>query len=265
MTEKAKDPANYWEERLTKQYDLGSVGFQSLGLEFNNAMYRVRARVFRRALRWGGLDPASSKIMDVGSGTGFYVDLWQKSGVSRVVATDVTQVAVDRLRDRFPRADVYRVDIGDELDLPDRGPYDAVSAFDVLFHIVDDDRYARAINNIASVLRPGGLFFVSDNFLHGEPIRTPIQASRSLKDIERVVVEAGFEIVRRAPVFVLMNAPVDAKSIWLKRRWTRLAKRLNKEPQRGARAGRLLYPVEIALTRLFREGPSTEIMICRKR
>jgi SAM-dependent methyltransferase len=265
MTEMAKDPANYWEERLTKQYDLGSVGFQSLGVEFNNAMYRVRARIFRRALGWSGLDPASSKILDVGSGTGFYVDLWEKSGASRIVATDVTQVAVDRLKERFPRADVYRVDIGGELDLPDRGPFDAVSAFDVLFHIVDDDRYARAINNISAVLRPGGLFFVSDNFLHGEAIRTPIQASRTLKDIERVVADAGFEILRRAPVFVLMNAPVDTKSAWLRRRWTRLAKRLNTGPQRGARDGRLLYPVEIVLTRLFREGPSTEIMICRKR
>jgi SAM-dependent methyltransferase len=258
------DPAQYWEERLGRQYDLGGVGYQVLGLDYNNAMYRVRSRVFRRALRRSRLDTSKSRVLDVGSGTGFYVERWLAAG-ARVVATDVTTVAVGRLKERFPGADVYRLDIGGELDPFDRGPFDAVSAFDVLFHIVDDDRYARAIGNIASLLRPGGWFFVSDNFLHGEPIRTPVQASRSLEQIERVVRAAGFDIVRREPMFVLMNAPVDSTNAWLKHRWVGFEKRLRSDPAYAARAGRRLYPLEVALTRVLSEGPSTEVMLCRKR
>lgn len=264
MSSTGNDPAEYWEERLERQYDLGGVGYQVLGLDYNNAMYRVRDRVFRRALRRTGLDVRSSRVLDVGSGTGFYVERWLAAGAANVVATDVTSVAVARLKERFPAAQVHRLDIGGELDLPDRGPFDAVSAFDVLFHIVDDERYARAVGNIASLLRSGGWFLLSDNFLHGEPIRTPVQASRNLRDIERVVRDAGFEIVRRDPMFVLMNAPVDTANAWLKRRWAAFEKRLRSDAAYGARAGRRLYPLEVALTRIMRESPSTEVMLCRK-
>lgn len=261
----ADDPAAYWEDRLGRQYDLGGVGYQVLGLDYNNAMYRVRERVFRRALRRSDLNLSQSRVLDIGSGTGFYVERWLAAGASHVVATDVTSVAVPRLKERFPAAVVYRLDIGGELDLEVRGPFDAVSAFDVLFHIVDDERYARAVGNIATLLRPGGWFFLSDNFLHGEEIRTPVQASRRLPEIERTLQGAGFEIVRRDPMFVLMNAPVDTTNPRLKRRWASFEKRLRSDPSYGARAGRRLYPLEIALTRILREGPSTEVMLCRKR
>ena len=40
---------------------------------------------------------------------------------------------------------------------------------DVLFHIVDDEGYARAIRNLAALLAPGGLLVLTENFLTGTP------------------------------------------------------------------------------------------------
>ena len=39
---------------------------------------------------------------------------------------------------------------------------------DVLFHIVDDDGYVRAIANLHSLLRPGGMLILTENLVHGD-------------------------------------------------------------------------------------------------
>lgn len=263
MTQPAFDPRAYWEDRLSKEYDLTGVGYRGLGPEFNAAMYRVRAKVFARVVRRLSFPP-EPRVLDIGSGTGFYVERWLERSVGRLVASDITDVAVNALAGRFPSVDVRRLDIGDSDPLPGER-FDVVSAFDVLFHIVDDERYAIAIANVASVLDPGGWFVFSDNFLRAGTVRAKHQVSRSLEDISAVLTASGFVIVRRVPMFVLMNGPVDTRSAFLKRRWERLAKRLASHPERGRRAGAVLYPVELALTAVLRESPSTEVMVCRKR
>jgi len=259
------DPRDYWEKRLTARYDLASVGYLGLGAAYNEALYRVRARVFRRALRSLNLDLSTARVLDVGSGTGFYVDRWQRAGVRDITASDITDVAVERLGSAFPGVHAVRFDVGGVLDLADRGPFDIVSAFDVLFHIVDDERYRAAMRNLATLVRPGGYLMLSDNFLRAETKRTATQVSRSVADITRALDDAGFDVVTRRPVFVLMNTPVDSTSRYLWWRWGRLTKRVQGNERAGAALGRLLTPIELALTAGLREGPSTEIAVCRRR
>lgn len=261
----ATDPRAYWESRLAQEFDLAGVGFRVLGPDFNEAMYRVRARVFRRVVRRLDLDRAGARVLDIGSGTGFYVEQWRSNGAREIVASDLTSVAVEKLAAKFPGLEVHRLDIGDPVAVPGGRPFDAVSAFDVLFHVVDDERYARAIRNVSSFVRPEGWFVFSDNFLHRPAARASTQVSRTLAEIEEVVRAEGFDIVRRVPMFVLMNAPIDARGRWLKKRWNRLLARLAEDPARGRRAGAIRYPFEVVLTALLREGPSTEVMVCRKR
>ena len=70
-------------------------------------------------------------------------------------------------------AHAMRLDIGAPLApcfVEELGRFQAISAYDVLFHIVDDARYERAIQNISALLSPGGVFFFSDLFLHGETL-----------------------------------------------------------------------------------------------
>jgi hypothetical protein len=139
-----------------------------------------------------------------------------------------------------------------------------VSAFDVLFHIVDDSRVAQAVQNNYSIFQPGGLLVFSDNFFHGETIRATNQVSRSLKEIENVLIAAGFKIVERTPMFALMNYPVDSESQILKKSWRILAKIVSIHEISGFLIGALLYPVELLCVAAVKEGPSTEMMICRK-
>lgn len=263
------DLAEYWEQRLAGGPSLQQVGFRALGRRFNEWMYRVRRagflREMRAAMREAGMDPATARILDAGCGSGFYLERWQELGIRSISGCDLTEAAVTALRGRFPRLGFQQADIG----LPDalfpQGRYDAISCMDVLFHIVDDRKYETAFENFSLMLRPGGLLVFTENCLHGPAIRTPYQASRTLAEIEAVLDRTDFTIVSRKPVFVLMNTPVDSTSALLRTYWNLLMRVVSCSEALGGIAGALLSILEIPLTRLLREGPSTELLICRRR
>src|SRR6266852_1651586 len=144
----AFDASSYWNERLARNPGLCGVGFTSLGLSYNTWQYRVRKTIFRRAIKSIPLDCGKARVLDVGSGTGFYLDRWQESGVRQLRGSDFSEVAVGRLRQKYPRIEFTQLDIGDRLSQSLRNSQDVVSAFDMLLHIVDDTRYRQAIHNI---------------------------------------------------------------------------------------------------------------------
>ena len=261
------DAKQHWEDVLAPEPGLAGVGYRGLGEPFNRWMYKLRRRVALRTLHplIGSL-PTSS-VLDIGSGTGFYVELWRELGVSSITGLDITDTVVGRLRQRFPEHRFERADVGGERSGLPAGPFGAVSAFDVLFHIVDDENYRRAFANIADLVEPGGLFVFSENFIQrGSEIRITDQASRKRSEIESILEQEGFEILLRRPMFFLMNEPVDSSSSLHKRFWWWTTGQLRvRGPAFSWAVGATLYPLELAALSVVSEGPSTELMICRKR
>lgn len=259
---------DYWESRLRASCDLEGVGYRRLGRQYNRWMYRVRARVFARLTAGLPVDLGSAAVLDVGSGTGFYVEQWHRLGVRHVTGLDITDAAVEALRQRFPADTFVREDVGRDWSAGSalgHAGYHVVSAMDVLFHLVDDADYARAFRNLASVLRPGGWFLWSDNFLRHGTERVRHQASRPLAESERLVRQAGFEIVRRAPMFVLMNYPADSRGRVARWAWTAMVAPAAVAEPLGWMVGAALAPLDSWLTSWMRESPTTEIMVCRRR
>jgi len=272
------DNKAYWESRLREHYSLAGVGYLRLGRRFNQWMYRIRGEVFDRVVQgigngdWGSREQVvrsgwtGASVLDVGAGTGFYVDRWKRLG-ARITGLDLTDVAVEELSRCFPGNRFVRADIGGPLDQMPLRPasFDAISAFDVLFHIVDDAAYSRAFQNIASLLRPDGWFLWSDNFLRHNAERVRHQASRPMAESLRIVEAAGLTVVTRVPMFVLMNYPADTRSRLARWAWTAMvAPAMLGEPL-GWALGAALYPLERVLVRAKRESPSTELMVCRRR
>ena len=190
------------------------------------------------------------------------IDVWRGAGFENVDGCDLTTVAVDRLTRRFPSHRFLNVDIS-STQIPYSSEFDAVSSNDVLFHIVDDAAYQRALTNIFGALRPGGYFVFSDNFLHGPTLRSEHQVSRSLEEITFMLRQAGFSIIARRPLFVLMNNPVDSSSRFLRLWWRKLSGALSR-PGLGGALGAILYGPELGLVRIVKDGPSTEVMVCRR-
>jgi SAM-dependent methyltransferase len=258
------EPRGYWEQRLSEHYTLDGVGYLGLGEGFNRWMYRIRRHVFLREARRCFSDPRALRVLDIGSGTGFYIDRWHELGVARVTGSDLTEVAVANLQRRNPLDAFLAFDVGGDEHPFGTARFAAVSMMDVLFHVVDDGRFRRAFTNVFALLEPGGVLIFSENFVHGDAIRLPHQASRSLREIEQAVADAGFQVLRRRPVFSLMNAPLDSDSRLLRSWWSRLHSLVSRNDRLGAAIGALLYPLELALVSRLGEGPSTEIMICRR-
>jgi hypothetical protein len=116
------------------------------------------------------------------------------------------------------------------------------------------------------MLKPNGFFVSSDNFIHGPTLRSTYQVSRPLSHIEKTLIEIGFDIIQRRPMFVLMNTPVDTTKRTSKRAWRALSLLLQRYgDSAGSAVGCFLYPIDLILVSLLKEAASTEIMICRKR
>jgi SAM-dependent methyltransferase len=256
------DAEGYWSDRLGREFSLEGVGYLGLGESYNRWMYAVRRRVFRDVVK-GRVD-SSASVLDVGTGTGFYVELWRELGVRQVTGSDLTAVAVEELGKRFPDSNFLALDLTEPL-MREVGPFDAISAMDVLFHIVDDDGYAQAIKNLVTMLAPGGILVLTENLLHGRTERGRHQTSRSFEAVVSLLTAAGFDVELRRPVFVLMNTPVDSDSALLEKSWKAVNILVRGHSRRGWAVGAALYPLELALGRLLENGPSTEIVVCRKR
>jgi SAM-dependent methyltransferase len=266
IEEKAFSPREYWEKRLSEKWGLHGVGHLSYGRPYNEWLYRVRKQVFLRQLRRLPVQLSQADVLDIGSGTGFWLQMWKTLGLREVVGSDLTYVAVQNLRKENPGTDVLELDITDEEAIAKIGrQFDLISAFDVLFHIVEEKRFTSAIKNIARLLRPGGYFFFSDCLLHKSSRRATHEVDRTLEDFNRELQASGLEVCSRVPVFVLMNTPIDLPVEFPQFAWRLIMAPVRLLPWLGHVYGLLLYPVELLLTMFLQESPTTEMVMCQKR
>jgi 2-polyprenyl-3-methyl-5-hydroxy-6-metoxy-1,4-benzoquinol methylase len=252
----------YWEQRLGADVPLNSVGYHGLSDAYVTWLYRIRARRFTKLVR--PIARPTMRVLDIGSGGGFYVDLWRRLGVTNITAADLTQASLTAIAKRFPSVTTRRFDVGDPHLDSDLGTFDAISCMDVVHHLMDDSQYAQAMQNCARLLAPGGTLIFTDNFLHWGEYRGPHSVSRSLSKIEAYLNEAGFDVAARRPMFVLMNNPIDSRSEIFRFYW-KLVGFASENALLGALIGALLYPLETVLTSLLPEGPSTEICVAQRR
>ena len=258
------DIKEYWEKRLNENYGLHGTGYIGLGRSYNSWMYKIRKYIVTKKLRSLNIGYETATVLDIGSGSGFYVDIWKQLGVKDITGCDITSISVKNLKNKYPMGEFVELDISSNV-IPITKQFDFISAFDVLFHIVDDEKYEKAINNIYNLLKPNGILIFSENFVHKKSQRSSFQSTRSLLDIKTSFERSGFQILERSPMFYLMNAPVDSDGSMINKFWYLLRRSVSKGEKYGSLMGFLLYPIEILLISLRKESPSTEMMICKKR
>jgi len=266
----------YWTQRLEREFTLAGVGHAGVGLAFNRWAYAVRRAVLLRTLKRHGINIPGATLLELGFGTGFYLDLWTEQKVAHVTGFDITEIAVNAARERYSKSWTFnKADIGAPLPLPAElvGKYDIATAFDVLFHLVEDQNWNGALDNIARAVKPGGVALIFDKYQQQENAISHVRR-RTLKTYQEALEKRGFEIVTLHPIFFLMNSPTDLSGFskfLFKTSWslTKLPYKLGKHVGLGeffgTINGALLYWPERALSRIFSSGPSTKLLIARKR
>ena len=94
-----------------------------------------------------------NEVLEVGGGHGTFTEMLAGQA-KRVVASDISERCVSRLRERFSAEESVEILHGSVGSAAAHGPFDSVILINVLEHIEDDDGALREIGG--RLLRPGG-------------------------------------------------------------------------------------------------------------
>jgi SAM-dependent methyltransferase len=195
------NPKQYWEQRLASSFSLGKVGHIDFNEAYNAWLYRRKKRCIAASLRGVPLD--RKDVLDIGCGTGFFVEWYLKQGAT-VFGMDITDVSVAKLRQTH-KAEFATQDISAASYTPPR-KFDIVNMWDVMYHIVDPGAFDRALDNVSNSLRPGGLFLFTDWFGAASDARVAEHVTaRCLDTYRRALTLRGFELVAIHPLYNALN------------------------------------------------------------
>lgn len=145
-----------------------------------------------------GDDNETGDVLDIGSGTGHWIDFYAEYLAARsVTGTDFSQVAAGALQTRYAGREslsVHRMDVCEHrADFDDS--FDVINAIGVMFHIVEDERWREALENFGRYLRPGGHVIVGGDFGERTEELGVMRRVRSMEQWRATLDELGFEIV----------------------------------------------------------------------
>jgi len=262
----------YWEQRLIQNYNLAGVGFHSIGLPYNYWLYKVRRNVFNNILTTITCDFSKDNVLDIGSGTGHYIEIFKNRNVVNLTGIDITAIAVKQLSTKYPGTVFLQTDITDIDPGLATNQFQLVTIIDVLFHIIEDAKYVQALKNISRITKPGGYLILSENLCRNDLTRGHIR-DRKKEFIISTLTDSGFEIIDQLPMFILMNPPSSSGNRVLQYFSDARIQLLKWVTHRhltfiGHLVGMCLYPFEMLLHRVWPKnqgGPCTNFLICRKK
>lgn len=189
-------------------------------------------------------------------------------GYKDVTGIDITEIEVKKLKENFPQYKIIQKGISDDSKLNDFCNFDIITCFDVLFHIVDNNKYRSALENINNYLKPEGYLILSENYVFKKKDRTHI-IDRKAREIESLLSSSGFKILEEIPVFFSLNPPMRSgnKLLWkLSDRRIKLLKQLNSKGYYSVcnLIGMFFYFVDSVLHKTSIKGMGTKILICQK-
>ena len=264
-------PHDYWEDLLASDYSSAGVAHPGLSVSLNDAFYRAQERAVDAAVRKHRVVLAGASVLDIGSGTGIWLDHWRRAGAARIAGVDLTDSAVQHLQARFPALQIHRGDVSAS-EFPVDGEFDVISVMSVLLHITDLTRVEAALSRISGLLKPGGtLILIEPVVVHrwwGPSGPELNSVARPLAQWESLLARQGLEIEDLQPVTVLFNNVADTRThagwLALSAYWYALGMGVGPRERLGAVAAAVLTPLDRALVRFARTGSSTKCVVIRR-
>ncbi|MFH0864238.1 MAG: methyltransferase domain-containing protein [Candidatus Gottesmanbacteria bacterium] len=193
--------AEYWSNRLSRyRYALKGVGDEGVSEKENEKRYKNTSIKLMTLLKQKKIDCKRIRVLDIGSGNGFYAQLLANLGVTKYVGLDITDCLFPKLKKQFPLFKFFKKDISQ-----DRigSTYDLILMIDVTEHIVTEDRLTMAMDNVKKSLSPSGTFIVLPLMKYSKRIFYYLKIW-SVKDLRK-----------RFPNYSIEEIPLDNESFIL--------------------------------------------------
>ncbi len=200
------DPQKYWENRLKSRFDIVAVGHPTFNRMYNDHLYKLQLLVLKDTLRKHYISLPGKKVLDVGCGTGFFSRFYLRNR-AQVTGIDITTTSVEALRISLKDGKFITMDISERIPaneefLEDR--FDIINMLNVIFHIVEDEKFEIALENLAVCMKEGGYLLLSDYFGDRDIFPAPNTKLRGLKRYKSLE-ERGVKILEIIPMYFFMN------------------------------------------------------------
>jgi SAM-dependent methyltransferase len=201
----AFDAADYWNRRLTTDFSLRGVGHVQFPRYYNRWLYARKQVVLQNALAKipGGV--AEKTVLDIGCGTGFFVERYAAAG-ARVSAMDISLKSIEELSLRHPQVRFRHGDISGADGAAFEGTFDIINMWDVMYHIVSEEGFQNACRNIAAMSHSGTRFLVTDMLASDRRLEpAPHVVFRTISEYEDTLAPHGFTLVETVPLYRFLN------------------------------------------------------------
>ena len=204
------DPQKYWEDRLKSRFNLTGVGNIVFDSKYNEYLYKLQLTVLKKALKKYAITLRGKTILDIGCGTGFFSKFYLKN-LAQVTGIDITETSVESLNKSMPDGKFITMDISAEL--PGNREYfekqfEIVNVLNVIFHIVDENRFKKTLENLSICLTEGGYLFISDYFGDSDVSPARHVKFRSLEKY-KILHQNGIEVLEVIPIYYFMNRRIN--------------------------------------------------------
>ena len=163
-------------------------------------------------------------LLDIGSGSGHWIDFYQSLGFQKAVGIDVSKFSVNHLRTKYPNNPNIRFYEGRAIDILDQleSPFHIVNAIGVMFHIVNDSEWSGTINKLAGLIPKKGVFIAGGHFgmLNGLNVQIDRNGQinkrlRSKASWKKTLKRAGFSDVKiyRNTAYLWINDTLPENNI----------------------------------------------------
>ena len=172
------------------------------------------------------IDLSDSVLLDIGSGSGHWIDFYKSLGVEQIMGVDVSKSSMEYLKEKYKnRTDVslYHGKAVEYIDIIDKKT-NFVNAIGVMFHIVDDFEWKETIEKISNLLSKNGIFIVGGHFGFINGINVQFDAEnnivkrlRSKATWKRTLKKAGFSQVQflKNPAYLHINDTLPENNVMI--------------------------------------------------
>jgi SAM-dependent methyltransferase len=174
-------------------------------LEEKHFWFRARNRIIMRIFRQYLARQSYPRVLEIGCGTGYVLQGLAAESRYALTGLEAHIAGLRHARGRLPAVEFVQADAR---NLPYESTFDAVGAFDVIEHIVED---GAVLTSVHRALKPGGIFIVTvpqHMWLWSATDEQALHKRRyTRRQLSAKLHAAGFDILRRSS-FVTTLLPV---------------------------------------------------------